>query len=249
MITVTGLRKDLGGAPVLRGIDLVIEDGEILALIGPSGTGKSVLLKHIVGLLEPDSGEVVVDGRSVTRANHRELGEIRKVMGYVFQDAALLDYLDVQGNLRLALSDVDWRKDRSEATARIAAALTAVNLDESVLPKMPSTLSGGMRKRVGVARAIIHQPRTILYDEPTTGLDPRNVVAIDELVLRNRDRFGATSIVITHDIASVHRVADRVALLVDGTVAFLGSPRDLVQSEAAAVLDFLFKPGRPHEYV
>jgi phospholipid/cholesterol/gamma-HCH transport system ATP-binding protein len=249
MITVTGLQKDLGGAPVLRGIDLVIETGEILALIGPSGTGKSVLLKHIVGLLEPDSGEVVVDGRSVTRANHRELGEIRKTMGYVFQDAALLDYLDVQGNLRLAMSDMEWRKDRRGASARIEAALAAVNLDESVLAKLPTELSGGMRKRVGVARAIIHQPRTILYDEPTTGLDPRNVAAIDELVLRNRDRFGATSIVITHDVASVHRIADRVALLVDGKVQFLGSPRDLVQSEVPAVLNFLFKPRRDHELV
>jgi phospholipid/cholesterol/gamma-HCH transport system ATP-binding protein len=119
-----------------------------------------------------------------------------------------------------------------------------VNLDGSVLTKMPTELSGGMRKRVGVARAIIHRPRTILYDEPTTGLDPRNVAAIDELVLRNRDRFGATSIVITHDLASVHRIADRVALLDEGRIQFLGSPRDLAQSEIPSVVDFLFKPGR-----
>jgi phospholipid/cholesterol/gamma-HCH transport system ATP-binding protein len=244
MITVTGLCKSLGGAPVLRGIDLTIETGEIVALIGPSGTGKSVLLKHIVGLLEPDAGEVVVDERSVTLADHRQLGEMRKTMGYVFQDAALLDYLDVQGNLRLAMSDAEWRGDRKGAADRIAAALAAVNLDGSVLTKMPTELSGGMRKRVGVARAIIHRPRTILYDEPTTGLDPRNVAAIDELVLRNRDRFGATSIVITHDLASVHRIADRVALLDEGRIQFLGSPRDLAQSEIPSVVDFLFKPGR-----
>lgn len=249
MITVTGLQKRMGGAHVLRGIDLVIETGEVLALIGPSGTGKSVLLKHIVGLLEPDAGDVVVDGRSVTRANHGELADIRKSMGYVFQDAALLDYLDVRGNLRLALSDVQWRRDRKLSLARIDAAVAAVNLDESVLGKMPTELSGGMRKRVGVARAIIHEPRTILYDEPTTGLDPRNVAAIDDLVLRNRDRFGATSIVITHDIPSVHRIADRVVLLADGKVQFLGTPRELVQSDEPAVRNFLFTPRRNDEHV
>jgi phospholipid/cholesterol/gamma-HCH transport system ATP-binding protein len=249
MITVSGLHKRLAGTPVLGGIDLDVEAGEVLALIGPSGAGKSVLLKHIVGLLEPDAGDVVVDGRSVTRANHTQLAAIRKSMGYVFQDAALLDYLDVRENLRLALSDQEWRRHRAQASARIEAAIAAVNLDLSVLTKLPRELSGGMRKRVGVARAIIHEPRTILYDEPTTGLDPRNVAAIDDLVLRNRDRFGATSVVITHDLASVHRIADRVALLADGTVQFLGTPLDLVQSDEPAVRNFLFTPRRTHEHV
>jgi phospholipid/cholesterol/gamma-HCH transport system ATP-binding protein len=249
MIAVSGLQKRLGGAPVLSGIDLTVEAGEILALIGSSGSGKSVLLKHMVGLLEPDAGEVVVDGRSVSRANHRELAEIRRTMGYVFQDAALLDYLNVRDNLRLALSDQDWLRDRQRSAARIQAAIAAVNLDDSVLAKLPTELSGGMRKRVGVARAIIHEPRTILYDEPTTGLDPRNVVAIDELVLRNRDRFGATSVVITHDMSSVHRIADRVALLAEGKVQFHGAPPELVESDEPAVRNFLFSPGRKHEHV
>lgn len=249
MITVTALQKKLGGAAVLRGIDLCIETGEVMALVGPSGTGKSVLLKHIVGLLEPDTGNVVVENRSVTHANQRDLADIRRSIGYVFQDAALLDYLNVRDNLRLALSDTDWRGDRQQALARIHAAVAAVNLDESVLDKLPSELSGGMRKRAGVARAIIHEPRTILYDEPTTGLDPRNVAAIDDLVLRNRDRFGATSVVITHDIPSVTRIADRVALLAEGKVQFLGTPRDLVESDEPAVRNFLFTPRRQHEYV
>jgi phospholipid/cholesterol/gamma-HCH transport system ATP-binding protein len=249
MIAVSGLQKRLASAPVLCGIDLTVEAGEILALIGSSGSGKSVLLKHMVGLLEPDAGEVVVDGRSVSRANHRELAEIRRTMGYVFQDAALLDYLNVRDNLRLALSDQDWLRDRQRSAARIQAAIAAVNLDDSVLAKLPTELSGGMRKRVGVARAIIHEPRTILYDEPTTGLDPRNVVAIDELVLRNRDRFGATSVVITHDMSSVHRIADRVALLAEGKVQFHGAPPELVESDEPAVRNFLFSPGRKHEHV
>ena len=249
MITVSGLKKRLGGAPVLSGVDLSVGAGEILALIGSSGSGKSVLLKHIVGLLEPDAGDVSVDGRSVSRANHRELAEMRRTMGYVFQDAALLDSLNVRDNLRLALTDLDWARDRKRSSARIEAAIAAVNLDESVLAKLPTELSGGMRKRVGVARAIIHEPHTILYDEPTTGLDPRNVVAIDELVLRNRDRFGATSIVITHDMSSVHRIADRVALLAEGKVQFHGTPPALVESDEPAVRNFLFSPGRKHEHV
>jgi phospholipid/cholesterol/gamma-HCH transport system ATP-binding protein len=249
MITVSGLKKGLGGVPVLRGIDLDVGAGEVLALIGSSGSGKSVLLKHIVGLLEPDAGDVVVDRRSVSRANHRELAEIRKTMGYVFQDGALLDSLNVRDNLRLALSDPDWYEDRTGSEVRIEAAIAAVNLDDSVLNKLPTELSGGMRKRVGVARAIIHRPHTILYDEPTTGLDPRNVVAIDELVLRNRDRFGATSVVITHDMTSVHRIADRVALLADGKVQFLGTPLALIESDEPAVRNFLFSPGRKLEHV
>lgn len=240
MIAINSLYKSLGGTPVLQGVDMLIESGEVLALIGPSGTGKSVLLKHIVGLLEPDSGDVVIDDRSVTRANAPQLADLRRSMGYVFQDAALLDSLTVENNLRLALTDADCRRDPAGATNRIRAAVAMVNLDESVLGRLPSELSGGMRKRVGVARAIIHEPRILLYDEPTTGLDPRNVAAIDELVLRNRDRFGATSVIVTHDIPSVHRIADRVGLLADGRLQFLGTPKDLLQSDDPHVRNFMF---------
>jgi phospholipid/cholesterol/gamma-HCH transport system ATP-binding protein len=249
MIAVSDLHKSLGGAPVLRGIDLLIEAGEVLALIGPSGTGKSVLLKHIVGLLDPDDGDVFIENRSVRRANARELAEMRRSMGYVFQDAALLDSLTVEHNLRLALNDAEFRRDNKGALRRIMAAIAAVNLDVAVLAKFPGELSGGMRKRVGVARAIIHEPRILLYDEPSTGLDPRNVAAIDELVLRNRDRFGATSIIVTHDIPSVHRIADRVAMLSEGKVRFLGTPRELNESEDPHVRNFMHHPRRQHEHV
>ena len=249
MIQINGLHKKLGGTPVLQGVDLVIEEGEVLALIGPSGTGKSVLLKHIVGLMDPDSGDVFIDNRSVRRANARELADMRRSMGYVFQDAALLDSLTVRRNLRLALSDAEYRHDPDGAANRIRTAIAAVNLDETVLDKLPSELSGGMRKRVGVARAIIHEPRVLLYDEPSTGLDPRNVAAIDELVLRNRDRFGATSVIVTHDIPSVHRIADRVGLLADGRVRFLGTPKELLASNDPHVTNFMFYARRKDEHV
>ena len=249
MIAINDLHKSLGGTPVLRGIDLVIENGEVLALIGPSGTGKSVLLKHIVGLLDPDLGDVYIEDRSVRRASAQELAGMRRSMGYVFQDAALLDSLTVENNLRLALNDAEFRRDNIGALRRIMAAIAAVNLDVAVLAKFPGELSGGMRKRVGVARAIIHEPRILLYDEPSTGLDPRNVAVIDELVLRNRDRFGATSIIVTHDIPSVHRVADRVAVLSEGKVRFLGTPRELNDCDDPHVRNFMYQPRRQNEHV
>jgi phospholipid/cholesterol/gamma-HCH transport system ATP-binding protein len=249
MIRIRALHKQLGSARVLQGVDVDVAPGEIMALIGPSGTGKSVLLKHIVGLLEPDSGDVTVEGCSVPRADAATLAQLRRRMGYVFQDAALLDFLTVEQNLRLALPDQEYRHAESAASARIRNAIAMVNLSADVLPKYPDELSGGMRKRVGVARAIIHEPRLLLYDEPATGLDPRNVAAIDELVLRNRDRFGATSLIVTHDIPSVHRVADRVLLLTEGRVRFLGTPRELVESDNEYVTNFLFYTRRKHEHV
>jgi phospholipid/cholesterol/gamma-HCH transport system ATP-binding protein len=239
MITITALTKKLGGTVVLNGIDLDVATGETLALIGPSGTGKSVLLKHIVGLLEPDSGDVRINEHSIAHATYRELATLRQDIGYVFQDAALLDSLTVDENLRLALSDAECRRDARYAPGRVLEALTNVNLDTSVLRKFPRELSGGMRKRVGVARAIINRPRIILYDEPATGLDPRNVERINELVLKNQERFGATSIVITHDIPSVQRVADRVALLAQGAVQFHGTPAQLRDCSNPIVRDFL----------
>jgi len=225
MISITNLHKKLA-APVLRGVNLEIERGEIMALVGASGTGKSVLLKHIIGLIEPDSGDVLVNGRSVIQASWRELSEIRRGMGYVFQDAALLDSLSVRDNLRLAIDITECRRDPAAVEKRIVAALSAVNLDERVLDRLPGELSGGMRKRTGVARALINDPHVILYDEPTTGLDPGNVISMNSLIRSNRDRYGATSVVVTHDIATLADLADRVALLHAGRIRFIGTPAE-----------------------
>ncbi|HEY0810204.1 MAG TPA: ATP-binding cassette domain-containing protein [Longimicrobiales bacterium] len=238
MITIRSLHKTLGGTPVLRGVDLEVQEEETLALIGPSGTGKSVLLKHIVGLLEPDSGDVFVAGRSVAKANARQLADLRRQMGYVFQDAALLDSLNILENLKLAFVDANDTNE-SAVTDRINDVLEQVNLDPSVLQKSPRELSGGMRKRVGVARALINRPRIMLYDEPTTGLDPRNVERINALVRKNRDYLGATSIMISHDLPAVRQIADRVALLLDGKVRFHGTPAELEASDDPLVSDFI----------
>jgi phospholipid/cholesterol/gamma-HCH transport system ATP-binding protein len=239
MIRIQSLRKSLGNTPVLRGVNFDVHAHETVALIGPSGTGKSVLLKHIIGLLEPDSGDVSINGRSIARASYRELAELRQQMGYVFQDAALLDSLNVQDNLRLALCDGACRSDPEYARTRILETLDAVNLDPSVLSKLPRELSGGMRKRVGVARAIINRPQILLYDEPTTGLDPRNVQRINDLVLSNCHRLGATSIVITHDINSLERIADQVVMLAEGRVQFHGTPAELAACDHPVVREFL----------
>jgi phospholipid/cholesterol/gamma-HCH transport system ATP-binding protein len=235
MIRIERLYKRLGGQQVLRGAELEVARGEILTLLGPSGTGKSVLLKHIIGLIQPDAGDVYVDGRSVGKASYSELAALRRRMGYVFQDGALLDSLTIRENLRLALADETDARSPARAERRIAETLALVNLDESVLDKRPNEVSGGMRKRVGVARAIINHPEIILYDEPTAGLDPQNVALIDDLILRTRDRFGATSVVITHDLGSVRRIADQVVLLNQGRVHFRGTAPEFFASPDSVV--------------
>jgi phospholipid/cholesterol/gamma-HCH transport system ATP-binding protein len=223
MITVRGLRKRLGTQPVLRGVDMDVARGEVVAIIGPSGTGKSVLLRHIIGLLRPDAGEIVVDGISVPTASRDVLFGLRRRMGYAFQDAALLDSLDVRANLQLALADHEAH-DAGLAASRIAEALVLVNLPMSALAKQPAELSGGMRKRVGVARAVINRPSIILYDEPTTGLDPANADSMNALIRRISDDCGATSVVVTHDIHSLASFADRVITLTDGRVTSDAAP-------------------------
>lgn len=239
MIELRDVHKTLGGRAVLRGVDLRIEEGEALALVGPSGTGKSVLLRHIVGLLEPDRGDVVVGGRSLAHARFRELADIRARMAYVFQEGGLLDSLTVFENLLLALGDRIPRAEIPAARRRMEAALSAVNLDETVLQQLPGELSGGMRRRVGVARAIINEPRVILYDEPTTGLDPRNADAIHDLIRDTHQRLGATSVIVTHDLARVGTIADRVALLERGQVHFTGTPDELFASGDGRITEFL----------
>ncbi len=248
MIRIENLRKRLGGRAVLDGVSLRIERGEVLALVGPSGTGKSVLLKHIVGLLVPDEGEVFVEDQPVGAATYGELTRVRRRVGYVFQNAALLDSLTVAENLRLALDDERCASDQTYCGRCIEDTLATVNLDAHVLEKRPGELSGGMQKRIAVARAIVHGPEIVLYDEPTTGLDPENVAAVNEVILRTRDRLGATSVVVTHDIPSVGLIADRVALLYDGRVRFVGSTDEFFASRDPRVLAFTSaRPGHVTE--
>jgi phospholipid/cholesterol/gamma-HCH transport system ATP-binding protein len=241
MIRIENLYKVLGGRPVLNGIDLVIETGEVMALVGPSGTGKSVLLQHVVGLLLPDRGDILIDGESVVHADRRELCRIRQRIGFVFQDAALLDSLTIRENLRLALDDRECRRNPMYVANRLANAMDMVRLPAEVLEQLPGELSGGMRKRAGVARAVINSPDILLYDEPTTGLDPLNVSAINELIIRSRDTLGATSIVVTHDMASLPVIADRVAFLHDGRIHFVGRPDEFAASTDPAVTAFLLR--------
>lgn len=238
MITIDSLYKKIGGRTVLDGVNLEIATGEVLALVGPSGTGKSVLLRHVVGLIEPDGGDVRIDGESIVRARYRELCKLRRRIGFVFQDAALLDFLTVRENLRLALDDVECERSPIYASDRIHYALRMVNLPDTVLEQLPGQLSGGMRKRVGVARAVINSPDVLLYDEPTTGLDPSNVGAINDLIVQSREVLGATSILVTHDLTTLPVVADRVALLMQGRVRYLGTPESFFRTSDPAVRAF-----------
>ena len=215
-------------APVLSGVDLRVETGEILAIVGPSGTGKSVLLKTTIGLIVPDRGDVRINGESVYAGGRQKLQEVRQQVGYVFQYAALFDSMNVFENVAFGLRDAEVKAmGREQVLRRVVEALDAVNLDpHQVLPKLPAELSGGMRKRVGLARAIIRRPQTLLYDEPVTGLDPVNTAAIDQLIVDIARRTGVTSVVVTHDVEGALLFSDRIALLHSGRLQFVGKPAD-----------------------
>jgi len=239
MIEIRGLRKLLNGQPVLDGVDLEVRPGEILVVMGPSGTGKSVLIKHIVGLFDPDEGDVLVDGISVPDAGARQIEEIRSRIAYVFQNAALFDSLTVEGNIRMGLPVEECEEKQKECRRRVREVLSHVNLDESVLPMLPAELSGGMQKRVALARAVVGRRKYVLYDEPTTGLDPVNASVINRLIAHLQDEFGITSVIVTHDVESAFALGDRIALLADGRIRALGTPGELRESEDAAVQRFL----------
>ena len=221
MIAIRGLAKTLGGRRVLAGVDLDVRSGESLVVMGRSGTGKSVLLKHVVGLMRPDAGHVEVDGRDVVGMHPRELDEVRQRMGMLFQGGALFDSLTVGENVALPLRQ-HTRMRVAEVRARVRERLEWVGL-EGVEDMKPASLSGGMRKRVGLARAIVMDPATILNDEPTTGLDPIMADVIDQLIRSMQRRLGVTTIAVTHDLASAYKVADRIAMLHDGRVVFTGT--------------------------
>src|SRR5574341_602069 len=223
MIELQGVRKRFGEQVVLDGVNFTVNEGETVALLGPSGSGKSVLLKHINGLIHPDAGRVMVDGLDVPHLKRDALAALRTRIGYVFQNGALFDSMDVFENVRLGVNDEAKYKDVAYCRARVRECLHLVNLAPEVAVKFPAQLSGGMRKRVGIARAIAGSPKYLLYDEPTSGLDPVNADVIDELVKRLAMDLGVTSVTVTHDVRGSFRVADQIALLSDGKIVLQGT--------------------------
>ncbi len=216
------------GHPVLAGIDLEVREGEMFALFGPSGTGKSVLLKTTIGLIVPDRGDVEVAGRSVYFGGRGSLARVRRLVGYVFQNAALFDSMSVYRNVEMGLApDRLRRMSRSEAARAVWEALDLVNLEPAAVMRMlPAELSGGMKKRVGIARAIVGRPRILLWDEPTTGLDPVNTAAVERLIQTLSGELRVTSMIVTHDVEGALWMCDRVAMLEGGRIRFCGSPGD-----------------------
>jgi phospholipid/cholesterol/gamma-HCH transport system ATP-binding protein len=239
MIHLEGVRKAFGSQVVLKDVDFDVKEGETVALLGPSGTGKSVTLKTIIGLIRPDAGTVLVDDQNVWQLDRLGLKQMRQGIGYVFQYGALFDSIDVFENIRLGLTDETQYGDLKFAEDRVIECLRLVNLAPEVAKKMPGELSGGMKKRVGIARAIAGRPKYLLWDEPTSGLDPMNADIIDALITRLDDELGATSVVVTHDVRGAFRVADRVALLMEGEIVLQGTPAEFIASEHPKVRAFL----------
>ena len=237
MIRLVDVYKAFGPKQVLNGFSLDVTEGETMVIIGYSGTGKSVAIKHIVGLLEPDAGEVWVDGLSVPTLPRRELYQLRARIGYVFQFAALFDSLTIGENVAMGLRRQDELPEE-EIWPRVEEALYLVDLP-GVRERFPAELSGGMRKRVGIARAIALRPKYILYDEPTTGLDPVTSAVIDQLMVRMREKLGVTSIVITHDMRSAYTVGTRIAMLYDGRVRQVGTVGEIRSSSDPVVRQFI----------
>jgi phospholipid/cholesterol/gamma-HCH transport system ATP-binding protein len=243
MIAVRGLAKRIGAEEILRGVDLDVAVGETLAIIGRSGGGKSVLLKHLIGLMRPNEGEIWIDGQNVTGLGERELAPIRQKVGILFQGSALFDSMNVEDNIAFPLHEAGERDPKS-VREKVRHMLEVMEL-EGEEKKMPVNLSGGMKKRVGLARAIVQRPSCILYDEPTSGLDPVVSDSINRLIRRLQERFGVTSIVVTHDMKSAFHVADRIAYLHEGRIYFHGTPDELQRSSDSLLQDFLI--GRSEE--
>jgi len=227
--------------PVLRGVDLTVETGEMFALFGPSGTGKSVLLKTTLGLITPDRGDVEVDGVSLYHGDPKALERVRRKAGYVFQYAALFDSLNVFDNVAMGLPESDLATmPKRDIARRVWDSLELVNLDpHEVLAKIPSELSGGMKKRVGIARAIVGRPEILLWDEPTTGLDPINTAAIERLIHRLSGELQVTTLLVTHDIEGGLEMCERVAMLEGGLLRFTGTPEEFRNSSDPVVRAFV----------
>ncbi len=238
IVTVTNLHKRFGSLVVLNGIDVTFEQGQITTIIGQSGTGKSVLFKNMIGILKPDRGEIWYRDTCVTRASEDELIELRRSFGYSFQGAALFDSMTVAENIAFPLREVLGIRDKREHSKRIAEMLEWIGLP-GIESKYPVELSGGMRKRVGVARSLVTKPEVLLFDEPTTGLDPVLGETINDLVVRVNEELGLTCILITHDIQASFRISDRIAFLSDGVIAEEGTPQSVSKSEHPMVRKFI----------
>jgi phospholipid/cholesterol/gamma-HCH transport system ATP-binding protein len=237
MVAVRSLAKRIGRQEILRGVDLEVRTGETLAIIGRSGGGKSVLLKHIVGLMEPDAGEIWIEGQNIIGMNERQLGAIRTKVGILFQGGALFDSMTVGENIAFPLREAGER-DPNVLRSRVREMLEVMEM-EGEEDKMPVSLSGGMKKRVGLARSIVRRPSCVLYDEPTSGLDPVVADSINRLIRRLQERFGMTSIVVTHDMKSAFDVANWIAYLHQGRIYFHGTTAELQQSTDPLIQDFL----------
>ena len=237
IITFSGVTKAFGSKVIYEGIDLSVHQGETLAIVGGSGTGKSVLLKCLIGLLEPDEGSIQFRGREITQMSEEELIEVRTDISYVFQLSALFDSLTVYENIAYPLVEhLDLTEN--ETAERVAKNLELVGLPGSE-HLYPSELSGGMKKRIGLARAIASEPEVILWDEPTTGLDPTNTKRISDLILKMQQELGVTSLVVTHDMGSAMRVADRIALLYEKRIAQVVRKKDLIAGGQGLLSDFV----------
>ena len=237
MIEARQLKKSFGPQRVLDGVDLRVEKGESVVIIGRSGGGKSILLKHLIGLLRPDEGDVIIDGESIAPMNERQLLKVRRKFGMLFQGAALFDSLTVAENVAFVLRR-EGKLAEPEISKKVDQALDMVDLG-GTQNKKPAELSGGMRKRVGLARAIVYEPEIVLFDEPTTGLDPIVADSIDQLIVRVREQLEVTTVAVTHDMRSARRIGQRILMLYHGRIHFTGTPDEVFQSKDPVVYRFV----------
>jgi phospholipid/cholesterol/gamma-HCH transport system ATP-binding protein len=237
VIQIINLHKSFGEQKVLKGVNLSISDKELIAIIGESGGGKSVLLRHLIGLLKPDKGKILVDDEDITRVNRRELDRLREKFGVVFQGGALFDSFTVFENIAFPLREKTGLPE-DEIRTKVEESLEDVGL-EGVEQKYPAELSGGMRKRVALARALITEPQIVLFDEPTTGLDPIKLHAIHRLIVDTHNKHGFTGVMVSHDIPEIYEVVDRIAFLYEGAIEVIGTPEQIVHSHDRIVRQFV----------
>ena len=239
LIELRGLEKSFGKQKVLAGVNLTIHRGETLVIIGASGGGKSVILKHCIGLLQPDGGEVLVDGTVISSHNFMDVQTIRRRMGMLFQSSALFDSMNAGENIKVAVREHNPEMTESQLDGMVVEKLNLIHLSPDMQTKMPSELSGGMKKRLGLARAIAMNPEILLYDEPTTGLDPVTGDVINDLILDMQKTLGVTSLVVTHDMVSAYKVANRIAMLHEGRIIFIGTPDEIRTTTTPHVKKFI----------